>query len=307
MMSVSKAVASICMHILVDRGEIDTTLPIATYWPEFAEAGKGDLPLRFVLDHRAGLPFLEPPLPQGAIYDAQTICQALARLAPMWEPGEEMGYHVMTQGFLVAEVVRRVAGMTLGNFFRQEVAEPLGLDYHIGLPPEHFTRCAGFILPADIPLRYAPANPETPEGRFWAQLAKGEDFNSNGWRSSEIPSANGHGNARATAKLYGVLVSSERLMSRETLQRMASEQHNMVEQFLGRHYHQGLGVVLNSPPVAWMGPNSKFFGHQGAGGSIGYGDPDARIGFSYAMNRMHMPDSGPRDALAKALFACLEG
>jgi CubicO group peptidase (beta-lactamase class C family) len=81
----------------------------------------------------------------------------------------------------------------------------------------------------------------------------------------------------------------------------------MVEQFLGRHYHQGLGVVLNSPPVAWMGPNSKFFGHQGAGGSIGYGDPDARIGFSYAMNRMHMPDSGPRDALAKALFACLEG
>ena len=150
----------------------------------------------------------------------------------------------------------------------------------------------------------------TAEGAFWQPLAADEDFNSVAWRTAEIPSANGHGNARAVARLYGALVLGEQegvhLMKRDTLEKMITEQHNTRERYLGRHYHQGSGVVLSSKPNAWMGPNPRAFGHQGAGGAIGFGDPDAKMGFSYAMNKPHADFTVPtRARVIEAIYAAL--
>jgi len=311
MMSVSKAVTSICVYILADRGLIDPEAPVARYWPEFAANGKEKLQLKYVLDHRAGMALVSEPIPRGSIYDHALMAAALARQSAAWEPGTDAGYHVLTQGFILAEVVRRVTGKTLGTFFRTEIAEPLKLDYRIGLDSKDFSRCAEWALPADSPLAKAIVDPyATPEGAFWQPLAPDEDFNSALWRSAEIPSANGHGNARAVAKLYGALVlegqDGVHLMKRATLERMITEQHNLKERYLGRHYHQGSGVVLSSRPNAWMGPNARAFGHQGAGGAIGFGDPDAKLGFSYAMNKLHADVTVPtRARVIDALYTAL--
>jgi CubicO group peptidase (beta-lactamase class C family) len=294
-----------CVYLLVERGLLDPDAPVAAYWPEFGAAGKETLPLRFILDHRAGLPYVSEPR-RGAAYDARRMADALARQAPLWPPGEDAGYHVLSQGTLLGEAVRRVTGESLGEFFRREVAAPLGVDYHIGLKDEDLPRCTEFIMARDGPLAKALANPASVEGRFWADLAADEDFNSRAFRTAEIPSANGHGNARAVAELYGALVTGK-LMRRTTLERMIAEQHNIKERFLGRHYHQGSGVVRNSPPFVFMGPNPRAFGHHGAGGAIGFGDPDAEIGFSYAMNRMHTGvEAAARVPLIEATFAALD-
>jgi CubicO group peptidase (beta-lactamase class C family) len=311
MMSVSKAVAGMCVHRVIEDGRLDAEAPVAKVWPEFAAAGKEKLPLKYVLDHRAGLPFLEETLPRGAAYDPPKMAASLARMTPIAPPGSEMAYHVLSQGYLLGEIVRRATGQSLGKYFAEHFARPLGLDYYIGLPRSEFARCAEFQVPADSSLQQGLDNPESPAGRFWAQLAKGEDFNSDAWRSAEIPSANGHGNARAIARLFGTLacggeVDGVRVMSRAAIDRMTTEQHNMVERFLKRHYHQASGVILNSPPVSWMGPSARAFGHHGAGGAIGFGDPDNKIGFSYAVNLFHSEPGIPtRARLVEAVFASL--
>ncbi len=311
MMSVSKAITGICVYILADRGLIDPLAPVARYWPEFAANGKEKLQLKYVLDHRAGMALLSEPIPRGSVYEHATMAAALARQPAAWEPGTDAGYHVLTQGFILAEVVKRVTGKTLGTFFRTEIAEPLALDYRIGLDTIDLGRCAEWALPADSPMARAIIDPyATAEGAFWQPLAADEDFNSVAWRTAEIPSANGHGNARAVARLYGALVLGEQegvhLMKRDTLEKMITEQHNTRERYLGRHYHQGSGVVLSSKPNAWMGPNPRAFGHQGAGGAIGFGDPDAKLGFSYAMNKPHADFTVPtRARVIEAIYAAL--
>jgi CubicO group peptidase (beta-lactamase class C family) len=311
MMSVSKGVAALCIHMLADRGLLDVNAPVATYWPAFAAAGKESLPLRFVLDHRAGLPYLTEKLARGSAYDQTTMADALARQAPLAPPGTDPQYHVMTQGYLLAEVVRRVAGKTLGTFLREEIAAPLALDYGIGLSSQDQARCATFLLGPGNRLLTAIRSPDTPEGVFWAQLSADEDFNSVAWRSSEIPSANGHGTARAMARLYGALacggtLDGVRLLGQDALGRMTAEQHHLPETLLGRHYHQALGVILNSPPVSYMGPNPRAFGHQGAGGAHGFADPDCRLGFSYAPNQFKSDPKVPtRQKLVEATFKAL--
>jgi len=313
MMSVSKVASAVCTHMLIERGALDLDAPVARYWPEFAQAGKEKLPLRYVLDHRSGLAIVTERK-AGAITDWNWMTQALARQAPVWKPGEVAAYHGLTQGFLLGEIIRRVTGQTLGSFFRREVAEPLGLDYYIGLRPEEEARCAEFIPDALIKgfrTSHLP-DPLNPGALVWAQLADDEDFNTPGWRRAEIPSANGHGTARAVARLYAALVNGGeldgvRLMRRETVQGMTAEQHNLTEVLRGRAYHQASGVLLNTPPYVYMGPNARAFGHHGSGGAIGFGDPDARIAFGYGMNRMHAdPTNGPRaGGLIKATFECL--
>ncbi len=313
MMSVAKGASAVCAHILVDRGLLDLDTPVAAYWPEFAQAGKKDLPVRFVLDHRAGLPVIKAPLPPGAIYDWNAMTSALAAQAPLWEPGAKAGYHILTQGYIIGELVRRISGRTLGTYFRDEVAEPLGLDYHIGLPAEHHARCAEFIAARKGTILDQDAlDPDSLLARAWAQVPLDIDFNSNSWRESEIPSGNGHGNARAVARLYGALacggeLDGVTLMRRDSLERAIAEQHSLTEIVLGRTYHQALGFVRNSPPIVPMGPNPRAFGHHGVGGSVGFADPDARIGFAYATNTMHARlDIGPRaGSLIEATFDSL--
>ena len=310
MMSCSKAVTAMCVHLLADRGLLDVNLPVATYWPEFAQAGKADLPIRYILDHRAELPFLTTRLPRGTAYDLHAMAAAFARQAPLSKPGEQAAYHVLAQGYLLGEIIYRVSGQTVGALFRKEFAQPLGLDYWIGLPQSEVPRCADFLMEPDNRLLQALGRPTEPDGVFWAELDAGEDFNSIKWKTSEVPSANGHGNARALARLYACMANGGeldgvRVMSEAAVKHMTTEQHNLQERFVGRNYHQALGVILNSPPVSWMGPNARAFGHHGAGGATAFGDPDAKIGFSYAMNRFQSDPGGPRGKLIEAVYASL--
>ncbi len=312
MMSVAKAAATTCAFVLVDEGRLDLDAPVARYWPEFAAAGKADLPVRYVLDHRAGLPVIDN-LGRGTIYDWDAVVAALARQAPAWSPGEEAGYHILTMGFLVGELVRRVSGQSLGTFWRERIARPLAIDYQIGLHSTDNARCAEFRQAVEGTIFDAErTTPAAYVGRAWIQLDVGEDFNSAHWRGAEIPGANGHGNARAVARLYAMLVGGGelegvRIMSPQTVARMRAEQHNLTEQVMGRSYHQALGILRNSPPIVWMGPNPNAFGHHGVGGAIGLGDPDAKLAFAYGMNQMHARfDNGPRaGSLIEATYRAL--
>ena len=231
------------------------------------------------------------------------MADALARQAPLFPPGSDPAYHVLSQGYVVAEIVRRVTGEALGAFFRREVAEPLHVDYHIGLRPDELERCADFVLPAEAGIRKGLEQPGTPDGMYWKELAAGEEFNSQAFRTAEIPSANGHGNGRAVALLYGGLA---RVLQPSTIDRLRAERHHIVDRIRPRHYHQASGVVRNSPPVAYMGPNPGAFGHQGAGGAIGFGDPENAIGFGYGMN-LYAPsgEAERRAPLIDATYAAL--
>ena len=311
MMSVAKGFVATAIAMLVDRGQLDYDAPVAKYWPEFAAAGKENIPLRYILDHRAGLPVLRPSGPRGLVYDWDGMTQALAQMEPLWVPGDEAGYHILSMGCLTGEVIRRVTGLMPGDFIRQEITEPLKLDYNIGLREGEMDRVAEFIpavegtifkvedLPDEDLLKYA-----------WAELPEGEDFNSRDWMMAQVPGASGHGNARAVARFYGCLaeggaLDGVRLLSSGAIRVMSAEQHNMREQVMKRSYHQGLGVLRNSPPISPMGPNMASFGHHGVGGAVGLCDPDARLGFAYSMNQMHARvDNGPRAGRLKdAMFA----
>ena len=213
--SVGKAMAALCVLLLVERGEVDLDAPVARYWPEFAAAGKGEVTVRTLLSHRAGLPAVRRPLPDEAIYDWDLMAGALAAEEPWWEPGSTHGYHVNTLGFLAGEIVRRVSGESIGAFFRSEVAEPLGADFHFGFGAEEDHRVAEFTFGSafgseSTDQRSEPAGEErqfllnrvylNPPG-----LSGIGTVNTRAWRAAEIPSANGHATARAVARIYGAL------------------------------------------------------------------------------------------------------
>lgn len=313
LMSITKAMTATCVHALSSRGLVDLDAPVANYWPEFAAAGKQNLLVRHILDHTAGLPIIEPPLPRGAIFDWAAMTKVLAAMEPIWRPGTTAAYHIRTQGFLLGEIVRRVTGGSIGAFFRQEIADPLGIDFHIGLPASEDGRCAEFI-PARTGTIFDSAAlvPDSLLARAGLQLPDPLDYNGADWRRAEIPSSNGHGNARAVMRFYAMLVNGGGLdgisiLPPEAIEIATAERHNMTERVMGRTYHQTLGFLRNSPPIVPMGPNAEAFGHHGVGGSLGMADPVAGLSFAYAMNRMHARlDNGPRAGrLLGALYACL--
>jgi CubicO group peptidase (beta-lactamase class C family) len=297
--STTKGLTAICAHRLVDQGKLDVDAPVAKYWPEFAQAGKEKLPVRFLLSHRAGLPAVRKPLDPNALFEWNTMCSALAGQEPWWEPGTKHGYHALTFGFLVGEVIRRITGKTPGTYFRDELAQPLGLDAHIGLAAEHDAR-TGDLIPAPPPAPGEPnlfaeaaKNPESATAKAFMNppvLTKPGLVNSREWRAAEIPAANGHTTARALARLYGALarggdVDGYRVLTPQSIARCYDEQSRGADEVLFISTRFSLGFMM-SQPGASLGPNSRSFGHPGAGGSLGYADPDARIGFGYTMNRM---------------------
>jgi CubicO group peptidase (beta-lactamase class C family) len=317
MMSVSKGITGMAFNILVDRGLVDVNAPVARYWPEFAQNGKESLPVRYILDHRAGLPIVAEKMWPGAIFDHQATCEALARQAPLWEPGTVAAYHIHTQGFLLGEIIRRVTGKTVGQFIRDEIARPLQADFHLGSMSEHDQARVAQVMPNMDARLFAAKEVEQDTLRSKAFVQNPAEawpvtLNSRIWREAEIASGNGHGNARGVARIYaafacGGQLDGVRLSSPAAIEAMITEQHNITELMQDRPYHQGLGILLNTPEAVFMGPNPRAFGHHGIGGSIGFGDPDARIGFSYACNKMHaVGTNGPRAArLIKALYQCL--
>lgn len=329
MMSVAKGVTAIAFNMAVDRGLIDIDKPVAHYWPEFAQAGKQDILVRWILDHTAAIPVLTTDtMYPGGFFDYPAYIRALEVQEPLWEPGTRAAYHVHNQGFLEGEILRRVTGMTVGPFLRANVTGPLKAEYAIGGMSDEEVSHVAEVLPNTKARLFAakdqalPDRPTTPEGwqdgavlRSFAFLQNPSEpwhttMNSPIWRQCEIASGSGHGNARGVARIYGATVGSVdgiSLLSKDRLEAMITEQHNQTELLQERPYHQALGVLLNTPVAVYMGPNMRSFGHHGLGGSLGFGDPDARLGFSYCCNQMHaVGDNGPRarrliDAVYEAL------
>ena len=297
--STTKGVTAICAHRLVDKGLLDIDAPVAKYWPEFAQAGKDKLPVRFLLSHRAGLPAVRKILDGDALFNWTTMTTALAEQEPWWEPGTAHGYHAVTFGWLVGEVIRRITGKTPGVYLRDEIAGPLGLDFHIGLDAKHDARVASLIAspppgPGE-PNIFAEAmkNPESVVAKAFMNpplMGKPGLVNSREWRAAEIPAANGHGTARSLARLYGALarggeLDGVRVMSKDEVAKCSIEQSNGPDAVLTINTRFSQGFMM-SQPGAELGPNAKSFGHPGAGGSLGYADPEAKIGFGYTMNKM---------------------
>lgn len=314
--SVGKGLSAICVLRLVERGLLDLDAPVARWWPAFAANGKDSISLRQVLAHQAGLPALRAPLPEAAMLDWACMAAALAAEAPWWEPGSTHGYHVNTYGYLLGEVVRRAAGMSLGEVLRREVAGPLGADVHIGLPESEHHRVAEFLWPVggagpdgagaqgDLALmrRNAYANPKGASGAGWVNTAA--------WRSAEIPSTNGHASARGVAEVYRAVAASGRdrptaLLSAGMIAAATMEQSSGEDLVLGRPSRFGLGFQLTQTERP-IGPNPRPFGHFGAGGSLGFYDPDAEVAFGYVGNHMGPRWQNPRNrALIDAVYASL--
>ena len=295
--STTKGMVALCAHMLVEQGLLDLDAPVARYWPEFAQAGKASLPVRYLLTHEAGLPALDRTLPPGASLEWETMVAALAAQRPLWEPGTAMGYHTITFGWLVGEVIRRITGQTPGAFLRRRVSEPLGVDYFIGFGPEEDHRVAEMQRPLSAAPGAAPAT--RVEGSLgersfsFAPPARGVGVNHRRYRAAEIPAGNGHGNARALAVIYGTLASGRnaagvRLLSPDSVAQARAVQVDGHDLVLERRTRRSLGFVL---PIAEEDDvrGDGAFGHPGMGGSMGYADMDRGLGFGYVMNQMGDP------------------
>ncbi len=323
--SCTKAMAALCAHQLVERGRLDLDTPVAEYWPEFAQRGKQHIPVRWLLSHRAGLPAVRETLPEAALYDWTQMTEALAAEEPWWEPGTAHGYHAVTFGWLVGEVVRRIDGRSLGTYFREEIAAPLGLDFHIGLADCEHHRCGELSdlalagvdeLDADaIGLaQVILSDPGSMAARaFMNPPSMAYGVNNAAWRRAEIPGANGHGGARDLARVYGALANGGDLagvhvLAPEAIARLRTEESHGPDLVLQIPTRFGLGVMLPQDRLhARFGPNPRAFGHPGAGGALGCGDPEAGIGFGYTPNRLgpHILLDPRATALLEAVYAAL--
>ncbi|MEU3415141.1 serine hydrolase domain-containing protein [Streptomyces sp. NPDC006658] len=317
--STTKGVVALCAHLLAGRGLLDLDAPVAAYWPEFAAEGKEKVLVRHLLSHRAGLPGLRRPHTLEQLYDWELTTGRLAATAPWWEPGTRSGYHVLTYGFLVGEVVRRVSGLRVGAFLERELTGPLGGGFTVGLPARQ-AGLAAELVPA-------PARPPAEQSAFFDKLtpvaraaltnpaAGPAQANSAGWRAAELLAANGHGTARAVAALYGVLAGRGAFGGRRFLPARAAERVRESEGpgrdlVLGAALEEdteiGLGLWLSGPRGLY-GPNPRAFGHDGFGGSCGLADPEAGVSLGYVMNRMgsRLADDPRKTALVDALYRAL--
>jgi CubicO group peptidase (beta-lactamase class C family) len=338
--STTKGATAICAHMLAQRGELDLDAPVATYWPEFGAAGKKEILVRWLLSHQAGLPIIDTPLSFADAVAWHPVIRALESQKPLWQPGTEHMYHAHTFGFLVGEVVRRITGRSLGAFFADEIARPLGLHAWIGLPKQQQEKVArvtyapfsleeltaGLIqatgLDADtvtawIQSLYAPGSAAARAGELGGAFDVTSDMpNDPAFLAAEFPAANMVADARSVARMYAATVSDVdgvRLLDPPTVERMTVVQtdktrmHGLPQGLTipaDRSFWMSLGFWRACPPMPWIGPGS--FGHPGSGGSVGFADPDARVGFGYVPNLWSWNQAEPRaSSLAAAVRACL--
>lgn len=288
--STTKTMTNLCALILADHGDIDVHAPVTKYWPEFKANDKERIEVRHLLSHTAGLPGWDEPITCEDLYDWEKVTSLLAAQKPWWEPGTASGYHAVTQGYLVGEVVRRVTGQSLGTFFAREVAGPLGADFFIGQPASEDHRVARVISPEVLGGAEAAAalrnemlvkvftNPILSADRSWD-----ED-----WRRAEIPAANGQSNARGVGAVQSILSNrgearGVRLMSAQGCETVFEEQSNGTDLLLGIPLRFGVGYGLGTEQMP-LGPRGCYWG--GWGGSLVVSDLDARVTVAYVMNRM---------------------
>jgi CubicO group peptidase (beta-lactamase class C family) len=287
--STTKTMTFISALMLADRGQLDFDAPVAKYWPEFAANGKAAIKVSHLMAHSAGLSGWTEKLTTEDLYDWEKCVSLLAAQAPLWAPGTASGYHAITQGYLIGEVVRRITGKTIGTFFHEEIAGPLGADFWIGLPASEDARVADLIPP---PPAGQISNLAQTEVQKLTLNNPGVDVSATktrAWRGAEIPAAGGTGNARSVARVHSILanggeVGGKRFMSEAGCRRALEKQISGTDLILGMPVTFGMGFGLAGETVPAPNPNTVFWG--GYGGSVIIIDFDARATYAYAMNKM---------------------
>nr|WP_276583977.1 serine hydrolase domain-containing protein [Pseudomonas sp. RIT-PI-AD] len=315
--SCTKTFAAVAALQLVAEGKLALDAPMADLWPAFAAAGKGGITLRQVLCHQAGLPAIAQPLPAEALYDWDAMTRALEEQAPWWTPGEGQGYAPITYGWLVGEMIRRASGREPGDAIVARVAAPLGLDFHIGLDDAEFHRVAHVSrakgnsgdAAAQRLLRTTMGEPNSMPSRAFANPPSVlTSTNKPEWRRMQQPAANGHGNARSLAGFYAGLLDGS-LLDAERLAELTREHGVGEDKTLLTRTRFGLGCMLDQPGVAnaTYGLGPRAFGHPGAGGSIGFADPERDLAFGFVTNTLgpYVLMDPRAQGLARALADCL--
>jgi len=311
--STGKGWLALAMHMLADQALLDFEAPVARYWPEFGQHGKGGVLVKHLLTHTAGLPGPSLKVPDEALYDCQAMVHSLEQSELFWQPGSQCGYHASTFGWLNGEVLRRITGLTVGQFLRTQVGGPLQADALVGLSPQEQERTAetvppgglgNFIFHAMIDLggrakRAAFNNPPRPPRA--ANTAR--------WRAAEIPSSNGHASARGLARLYTPLAlqgtwNGVKILSPAGVELACREQVHAKDVVTGTMVRRTLGFMLPDTDLGDPRPPTAV-GHPGMGGSIGFADPPRRLAMGYVMNRMIIGLDSRYAALCRAVYACL--
>jgi CubicO group peptidase (beta-lactamase class C family) len=315
-LSVSKGIVAIAAHMLAQEGRLDFDAPVVKYWPEFAAEGKDRIPVRWLFSHQAGLPAIDPPqLATEDVYAWTPVVNALAAQRPWWDPGTAHGYHAGTYGWLAGEVIRRIAGMSVGTLIAERIARPLEAEFFIGLPDELNSRVAPILRPLPAPPGTPPdavaarlADPSTLAHKAFSNPVLLGAINEQRFWAAEVPAANGIGTARALSRIYAACigqVDGVRLLDAKTLDHATRTQAHGDDLVMGYETHYGTGFQLPFPFRPMAGPGS--FGHYGMGGSVAFAHPAHGLSFAYVMNQM-LPSArvDPRPAaLVDALKRCL--
>ena len=314
--SISKAITAICLLQAVDRGHLELDQPIAGLWPEFGTNDKQDITLRHVLSHQAGLPGFHEPVDASLFYEWDAVCEALARESVWWPPGSAHGYHARSFGFLCGEVLRRATGKSVTGWLREHITDPYNIDFHFQLDQSAQARCAD-MLPAKLgsfpqdqlteaqrQMAAVFTDTSTPTGAAFQNPQFGPGYmNQQDFREALMPASSGHGNARSVAQIFSRLPE---LLSAEILAEAGRTQTEGADRVLFTHTRMGLGFMLHedSARIGWHG----CMGHAGAGGSIGFYDPDTKVAFAFVMNQMQegaVTSGMTAQACIDALFSCL--
>lgn len=319
--SSTKGVAAVAANQLIERGLLDPEAPVADYWPEFAANGKDTIPVEWMLSHRAGLAALDAPdLTLEDVAAWHPVIDAIAAQEPNWEPGSAHGYHARTYGWMVGELIRRVTGMMPGEYVAAEIAGPLGLDFFIGLPDTEDARTARLypVVHDDPELERLAAEFLSDQSTLLGRVMSGpsqlfaydDRWNTRLLRAAQMPSSNGHGDARSLSRMYAACIAEVdgvRLLSDETVERAIQPRSTGNDCVIGQPLHFGLGFSL--PPTLGPDPGPRSFGHGGAGGSLAFADPDRELSFAYVMNQMQLSVTEPDPralGLVAATYAALE-
>ena len=312
MMSVTKGMAALTAHALIEDGTLALEEKVAAYWPEFAQGGKADITVRQLLSHHAAMIYADAA-PEGGMFDWDAVIAALELQRPEWPPGTLGAYHSSTYGYLVANLILRASGRSFPEICRERFTTPLGIDFFVGMTPGQEARTAEIVTNPESVSLQAFADPTTKLGRAQRLRIKGPElFNSPAYRRGFLPSSNGHGNARSVARLYGALarggeIDGVRVLDEATVRRLRTLQWDNICGLTDRPFRMGIGLFLQSPPLVPFGPNPDSFGHPGVGGACGFADPDLRLSFSYSPNFM-CAGAGVGDrckALIEATYRCL--
>ncbi|HTQ16227.1 serine hydrolase domain-containing protein [Mycobacterium sp.] len=306
--SSTKNVTSLAALLLIDRGQLDPYAPVAKYWPEFAANGKHDVEVCHVLSHTSGVSGWEMPFTIDEVYDWEKSTARLAEQAPWWKPGTASGYHALTSGHLIGEIVRRISGITLKEFVRSEIAEPLGADIQIGSRPEDDSRIAELIPPPplDVPLDAVPE--DHPMRKTFAVMAPNPEAalmaETTAWRRADVGSANGHGNARSLVRSLSAIslggkVNGARFLRPETTDLIFQEQADGIDLVLCMPARWGIGYALPKPEAVPDIPLGRICFWGGWGGSIVVMDLDRRMTIAYVMNKMGQVTAAGSDRTQK--------